>query len=161
MVVCARISQKTFLLQAGVCTRVTSSWNQYCLNLWYCNASQLQLQKFRSVLILLPFLLDLLDVLNADSAATSRAEGSRLFPSWAFSRNDQRLWEGTRSSVSRGFKHIDITFTLWWPSCGLKGNFKDITSCIGQVYFIPLAIVVWFLYLWRGPVFVRTKDTVS
>jgi len=95
----------SFIWFKGECTRVTRSWNQYCLNLWYSNAPQLLLQKFTSVFILLPFLLDLLDVLNADSAATSRAEGSWLFPSWAFSRNDQRLWEGTRSSVSRGFKH--------------------------------------------------------
>ncbi len=46
------------------------------------------------------------------------------------------------------------TFTLWWSPRGLKGNFKENTSSIGQVYVIPLAIVVYyFFYLRRAPVF--------
>lgn len=51
-----------------------------------------------------PPLLDLLDVLNANGAAATRAEGPRLFPGWAFPRNDQWL------TVCRERK---VRHTLW------------------------------------------------
>lgn len=39
--------------------------------------------------VLSPPLLDLLDVLDANGTAATGTEGSRLFPGWAFPRNDQ------------------------------------------------------------------------
>lgn len=49
--------------------------------------------------VLSPPLLDLLDVLDANSTTATGAERPRLFPGWAFPRNDQWLTVGRERKV--------------------------------------------------------------
>lgn len=78
--------------------------------------------------VLSPPLLDLLDVLDANGTAATGTERPRLFPGWAFPRNDQWLTVGMEKKVRHTMERIlpshNYSYTVYspWPNWLLKWN---------------------------------------